>query len=400
MKKLFLGAITAMAFIFGVVSCSDALHDVVENPYVPGGSDEDGTASGSAWIAGEPTGGAFKEMTIENGQFTYSFTYDANAAWGGAEGESHFTICSADDYDIYKDGGYRWQSKVEATPDKTGELAAYEYDNHCIVSGLTKGRTYKIVASLTTTGGSLSVSEIAVPDYKYLYGYFARGNFNDWGADAGYLMAEPFDKSVETGDVVYKIEFTAPEDGEAEFGIANGDWSAKYVGAIIAFPSEKDISDAVNMTYNGDENNTVTGLAGGKPYYAVVTSKLDGTVTLAIEAIKYIDVVGCKVINYEDDEGPIYFLEAWIPGNDWGVKNPHANVVDGTATVTFEKPVRITADSIVLQMVSFKDGADESGFWSIKVGGGSQTIENPKNFQRGYLVFDCSESELAFVTEE
>lgn len=412
MKKIF-SLLTAGFLALGLMGCS-GLHDLVENPYVPGGSggDDSGQSGGSAWIAGEPTGGEFKEMTIEGEVFTFSFTYDANGAWGGKEGETRFTIISAADWDVYKEpNGYRWQSKLDtaATPEQAGELTEYEYDNHCVISGLTKGRTYKISASLTTTGGILSVAEIAVPDYQYLFGYYVVGDFTKaydekgeekgWKVSPEYALAMPFSKSIENGDVVYKVEFTAPA-GSIEFGIATIDWSSKYVGATIEVTSDKDVSDTVKLQTSG-ENNKVSGLSAGSSYYIVVTSKVDGTVTLAVETGRFVMIAGCRAIHldYEDrDVGEtVYFLEDWIPGNDWGANNPHGEIdASYTAEVKFSSPVKISTNEIKLQMVSY-NGTGE--FWDDKVGKGTKTAKNPNDLTTGYLVYDCEEDELSFVSE-
>ena len=119
---------------------------------------------------------------------------------------------------------------------------------------------------------------------------------------------------------------------------------------------------------------------------------------MTVEQIKYIDVVGFKVINADDYEGKyVYFLEKWIPENKWGKDNPKATVTGGTAEVSI-KSTRLTVDSIPLQMTAPDD--PDAGFWAIKVGGGTKYVDNAKDFKTYIITYDCEADELSLVEKE
>jgi len=120
----------------------------------------------------------------------------------------------------------------------------------------------------------------------------------------------------------------------------------------------------------------------------------------ALETITITKITVRNASDYEDEI--LYLLEAWLPGNEWGITTPNTITVDnGTGTLAFATPAEIDGDSIAIQMIN-DDGLAEDGvtaevitadtFWADphKAWASTVTVANPRDGKDYVLVADFS----------
>ena len=210
MKKI-ISLIAASTLAFALVSCNGDLHDDTNAPYTDAAQGKET----EAYICGGLNGAKFEKMTKnEDGSFSYQYKYNGTDGWGGKEGESHFTIVSAADYDCYKTDGYRWQLPDGVKAGESADLAAYEYDNHIVVKGLTKDAAYKITVNLETKGGKIKVDPAVLPTPFYLNGAYitgCEGTELTWEFPKDQLLWNPV-LTEGTGELLYYKDIEAKAD--------------------------------------------------------------------------------------------------------------------------------------------------------------------------------------------
>lgn len=382
MKKL-LSFLAAGALALGIISCSGDLHDVELNPVDLTGYNIVGDFAESGWdnakvVQFETTETEYEytvKVTAASEKINFAFLPDAGT-WTGQIGGDSMTKGTLPD-------GISFESTDNGNGGYNGTL-----------SGLTKGSLYKITINSETGLMAISVVEDKEPSYFLLDGYFIRSLDASWNCVGAYLLYNPV-KNASTGEVTYTVPFTASAETQ-QLAIARTEWANGRYECSTATNFAVD-TESVELEYGKEEHPVVTGLIVGRPYNAVITTTPDEKVVLSVEAVKYIDVVGCKVVNYDGEADTIYFLEAWIPGNAWGKSNPSGTVTAGTASVTFAS-TRLTSDSIALQMTDPSD--PDNGFWDSKVGGGTKSVENPKDFKVYILVYDVETDEISLEEAE
>ncbi len=375
MKKILSFALAGLAAL-SLMSCG--LHDVELNPVDLTGYNIVGDFEESGWDNN-------KVVAFENAENEYEYTVKVTSTsdkmnfaflptagtWAGQVGGDAMTSGDLPD-------GVSFEDTDNGNGGRNGTL-----------SGLTKGSLYKITIDSSTGLFEISVVEDKEPAYFLLDGYFIRSLDASWNCVGAYLLYNPV-KNASTGEVTYTVPFTASAATQ-QLAIARTDWGAGRYECSTAIEFAVDTA-SVDLEAGKEEHPVVTGLVAGRPYNAVITTTPDGKVVLSVETVKYIDVVGCKVVNYDGDKNTIYFLEAWIPGNAWNKTNPSGTVTEGTASVTFAS-TRLTSDSIALQMTDPSD--PDGGFWDSKVGGGTKSVANPKDFKVYILVYDVETDELS-----
>lgn len=400
MKKI-ISLIAASTLAFALVSCNGDLHDDTNAPYTDAAQGKET----EAYICGGLNGAKFEKMTKnEDGSFSYQYKYNGTDGWGGKEGESHFTIVSAADYDCYKADGYRWQLPDGVKAGESADLAAYEYDNHIVVKGLTKDAAYKITVNLETKGGKIKVDSAVLPTPFYLQNMFVRGGMLSWAPTLeGSLIFDRLDEGV--GELYYHVDFAATDVNNNAYGIvdASSGWSVKYTGAKVTVGE-----DYVVTTKGADDNNSITGLVNGKNYRIYIKTTPDGNVYTKVAELANVNISikGCKLINFESEDA-IYFLEGWVPGNDWGAGSPNkGNAVDGTTVVDFTSPYQYSfigevaefnAATLKIQIIEFKN---KDNFWADEnkvCGGADIALKDCESGKTYYLVYDKDSEEGSFL---
>ena len=384
MKKI-LSFLAAGALALGLIGCSGDLHDDELNPI-------DTSKFETFELCGAMTGwkndaGTNLKFTPTDNQYEYSVTF---TALGAEQGFCFITKTGL--WDDYQIGGESMGAGTLPEGISFSSKAGEGKHEDAILSGLTANAVYKMTVETSTGIFKVSLTEEKEPDYFLLDGYFIRSLGKDWNGEGKYLLWNPVKDPV-TGDVTYKVQFTAT-GATQELALARQVWDdGRYECATTT--SFAVGADPITLEYGKDKHPTVTGLIKDRPYNVVVKTTTEGTVTMSVEQIKYIDVVGFKVINADDYEGKtIYFLEGWVPGNKWGKDNPNAAVTGGTAEVAISS-TRLTVDSIPLQMTAPDD--PDNGFWNIKVGGGTKNVDNAKDFKKYIITYDCEADELSLV---
>lgn len=370
MKKL-LSLITAGALALGLIGCSGDLHDAVvtkveltENLKVIG--------SNSGWA--DTTAPSLKAE--EDGSYTAVVVADAaNVLFCLAEDSSAWTNQTKEDI---------WTGDCSSVDNGYGAFNAKTKD-------LTKGSTYNFKFVPNAEGKiEVTITEAKTPDYQTLEGYYVVGDFNGWasGFTPDYLIYGGV-KNPATGDVTYTTQIKATNTS-ITFHLSTNKW-----GSELGLSAEGEVElDADPVSMAGTKNIIVKNTVADRPYDVVVTVKTDKSMTISVREVKYIDVVGFKVINADDYEGKtIYFLEGWVPGNNWDNTNPSAVVTGGVAEKAITS-TRLTVDSIPLQMTAPEVGGD---FWGVKVGGGAKNVDNEKDFKVYILQYDCENDELSLV---
>lgn len=382
MKKI-LSLIAAGAMALGLIGCSGDLHDDALAPVDMTGYFIAGSMQNPQW---KETDNSISFTKVDGSEYTYEATFTADAD------TINFAFLPTKDTWVGQIGGDKMKGN-ELPSNVTFE----DTDNgnggrNGTIKGLTAQSLYKMTVETSTGTFKISLKEAKEPKYFLLDGYFIRSLGKDWNGEGKYLLWNPVKDPV-TGDVTYKVQFTAT-GATQELALARQVWDdGRYECATTT--SFAVGADPITLEYGKDKHPTVTGLIKDRPYNVVVKTTTEGTVTMSVEQIKYIDVVGFKVINADDYEGKtIYFLEGWVPGNKWGKDNPNAAVTGGTAEVAISS-TRLTVDSIPLQMTAPDD--PDNGFWNIKVGGGTKNVDNAKDFKKYIITYDCEADELSLV---
>lgn len=407
MKKI-LSVFAAAALLFGFASCNGDLHDDTNAPYTDAAQGKET----EAYICGGINGEKFEKMTKNNdGSFSYQFKYNGTNAWGAKEGESRFTIVSAADYDCYKADGYRWQLPGGVKPGESADLAAYEYDNHIVVKGLTKDAAYKITVNLETKGGKIKVDSAVLPTPFYLNGAYIVG-CDGIGLQFDFpkeqLLWNPV-LTEGTGELLYYKDIVAQTDshsswhtGDGVIKISSPGFKNEYGKTPITVGQ-----DFVELVSSGD-NAPITGMTAGKAYRIEIKTTPEQKVFAKVYELTTVNfsIKGCKLINFESDND-IYFLEGWVPGNDWGAGSPNkGNAVDGTTVVDFTSPYQYSfigkseefnAATLKIQIIEF---ADKSNFWADEnkvCGGADIALKDCESGKTYYLVYDKDSEEGSFV---
>lgn len=167
------------------------------------------------------------------------------------------------------------------------------------------------------------------------------------------------------------MQLLAPES-DAKF------WNTKLIeSGFKVYFDDKWIGKAVNIIYNLDT----------------------GVVTYESGAFIFIEDI--QLVNYTGDATEVFFLEGWVPDNEWGATTPNrASVVSGSATCTLSSPAKIIDEKFGIQIVNLKEGKTEFGDgWANvdKIQDGSLKVDNPLDLETYTLKFDCSTSALTLV---
>ena len=393
MKKI-LSVFAAAAMLLGFASCSGDLHDDVKAPIdLSTGYYLVGNMNG--WNEKEPI--AFEDNTEVPGTYVVKFQ--------ATEAEIAFAF-------IPQPG--KWDGQIGGNLMVAGTLPAnakYESkDNgnggfNGTVSGLEVKANYKMVVTPNDDGTlKLDVSSNVPPTPVYLHNMYVRGPMIDWAPSvAGSLKFSNLD--IAKGIVTYYVDFVCTDTANKEYGIvdASGNWSVKYTGANVTVGE-----DYVVTTKGASDNNFITGLVNGKNYRIYIKTTPDGNVyTKVAELISVnISIKGCKLINFESEDA-IYFLEGWVPGNDWGANSPNkGNAVSGTTVVDFSTPynysfigevAEFNAATLKIQIIEF---ANKENFWADgnKVCGGADiALKDCESGKTYYLVYDKDSEEGSFV---
>lgn len=386
MKKI-LSFLAAGALALGLIGCSGDLHDDALNPI-------DTSKFETFELCGAMTGwnnnaGTNLKFTPTDNQYEYSVTF---TALGAEQGFCFITKTGL--WDDYQIGGESMGAGTLPEGISFSSKAGEGKHEDAILSGLRANAIYKMTVETSTGIFKVSLTEEKEPNYFLLEGYFVRSLDKDWNGTGKNLVWNPVKDPV-TGVVTYKVEFTATAETQ-QLALARQNWDEGRWECSEA-KSFAVGAEPITLEKGKEQHPVVTGLIEGRPYNVVITTTPDEVVQMTVEQIKYIDVVGFKVINADDYEGKaVYFLEAWIPGNKWGKDNPNAVVSGGVAQKTIES-TRLTVDSIPLQMTA---PDDPTAFWAIKVGGGTKYVDNAKDFKTYIITYDCEADELSLVEKE
>lgn len=397
MKKLIISAITAAALLFGFAGCSGDLHDDEKKPIdLSGGYYLVGSMTGS-WTNNATTVVAF-EKTETAGSYNVPFSADAAevafafiptpGSWDGQIGGDKMvggTLPS----------GAKFESKDNGNGGKNGTI-----------SGLEAGGKYKLTVTALDDGTlKIDCSSNVPPTPFYLQNMYVRGGMIDWNPSVkGSLLYDRLDEA--KGEVFYHVDFTDANVSNNAYGIADASssWNVKYTGAKVSVDG-----DYIPTTKGASDNNTITGLVAGNSYRIYVKTTPDGTVYTKIAQLKTLNmsIKGCKLINYKSDN-EIYFLEAWMPGNEWNEKSPNkGKATNGTTVVDFSEPYKYSfvgevsefnAATLKIQIVDW-DGT--SGFWDKKVcAGADASVADCESGKTYYLVYDAASSKVYFKVAE
>ena len=395
MKKLIISAITTAALLFGFAGCSGDLHDDEKRPIdLSGGYYLVGSMNG--WKNGSAADVIAFEKTETAGSYNVPFSADAKEVafafiptpgkWDGQIGG-----------DKMVGGTLPANAKFEAKDNGNG-------GQNGTISGLEAKGKYKLTVTALDDGTlKIDCSSNVPPTPFYLQNMYVRGAMIDWNPSVkGTLLYDRLDEA--KGEVFYHVDFTDANVSNKEYGIANDGWAVKYTGAKVSVDG-----DYIPTTKGADANNSITGLVAGNSYRIYVKTTPDGTVYTKIAQLKTLNmsIKGCKLINYKSDN-EIYFLEAWMPGNEWNEKSPNkAKPKDGTTVVDFKTPYAysfvgevsdLKAAALKIQIVDW-DGT--SGFWDKKVcGGADASVADCESGKTYYLVYDAASSKVYFKVAE
>ena len=397
MKKLIISAITAAALLFGFASCSGDLHDDEKNPIdLSGGYYLVGSMTGS-WTNNATTVVAFQE-TETAGSYNVPFSADAAevafafiptpGSWDGQIGGDKMVAGTLP-------SGAKFKSKDNGNGGKNGTISGLEADGK-----------YKLTVTALDDGTlKIDCSSNVPPTPFYLQNMYVRGAMIDWNPSVkGSLLYDRLDEA--KGEVFYHVDFTDANVSNNAYGIADASssWNVKYTGAKVSVDG-----DYIPTTKGASDNNTITGLVAGNSYRIYVKTTPDGTVYTKIAQLKTLNmsIKGCKLINYKSDN-EIYFLEAWMPGNDWNEKSPNkGKATNGTTVVDFSEPYKYSfvgevsefnAATLKIQIV---DWDRTSGFWDKKVcAGADASVADCESGKTYYLVYDAASSKVYFKVAE
>lgn len=389
MKKI-VSFFAATALALGLIGCSGDLHDDALAPIDMTGYFIAGSMQNPQW---KETDNSISFTKVEGTEYTYEATFTADAD------TINFAFLPTKD---------TWAGQIGGDKMKGNELPSNvtfeDTDNgnggrNGTIKGLTAQSLYKMTVETSTGTFKISLKEAKEPKYFLLDGYFIRSLGKDWNGEGKYLLWNPVKDPV-TGDVTYKVQFTATAETQ-QLALARQEWKdGRYECATAT--SFAVGADPITLEYGKEQHPSVTGLIVGRPYNVVVKTTTDGTVTMSVEQIKYIDVVGFKVINYDGDAEIIYFLNAWIPGNEWGWATPNKGTVSEKTASCSITSTRITADTINVQITdpviaagNERPVSGDANFWASKVADDKITVDNPKDFKVYIIVFDCNTKEFS-----
>lgn len=350
MKKI-LSVITAAALFLGVTGCSGDLHDkeVVKLDF---GADYYLAGDMTNWEAGpliqftadESDASRFWAV-FDATDAKQSFCFTKDASWTGQIGGDFITAGT-----LGKDITYE---------SKDNGFGGY----NAVLSGLTKGSTYKMVAEATDDGTiQIDCAESKAPNYFLLDGYYLKGSFDvSWAFDMKKVLMDGV-KDTATGDVTYKVMFIATAATE-EGIIAKFDDSSFYKGVVV---SAKE-SEAKPLSTSADSNIKFTDLEVGKGYFVYVVTSVDGVVKIRIAEGAYIQIVGAQVVGLDSDyEGNTLVVDGSAIGgwfNKWdGTGSNKATVTNGVATVKLAEPFKL------YQVGKFDVLATVANDWSKRLG--------------------------------
>ena len=331
MKKI-LSVITAAALFLGVTGCSGDLHDkeVVKLDF---GADYYLAGDMTNWEAGpliqftadESDASRFWAV-FDATDAKQSFCFTKDAAWTGQIGGDFITAGT-----LGKDITYE---------SKDNGFGGY----NAVLSGLTKGSTYKMVAKATDDGTiQIDCAESKAPNYFLLDGYYLKGSFDaGWAFDMKKVLMDGV-KDTATGDVTYKVMFIATAETEEGIIAKFNDNLSFYKGVVV---SAKE-SEAKPLSTSEKSNNIkFTDLEVGKGYFVYVVTSVDGVVKISIAEGAYIQIVGAQVVGLDstDYEGKTLVFGGDQIGwpKDWdGSEATACTVSGGIATVKLDAPVKL-----------------------------------------------------------
>lgn len=331
MKKI-LSVITAAALFLGVIGCSGDLHDkeVVKLDF---GADY--------YLAGDMTDwekGTLIQFTADESDASrfwavfdatdakQSFCFTKDASWTGQIGGNLITKGTLG-------SGITYESKVN-------EFGGY----NAVLSGLTKGSTYKMVAKATDDGTiQIDCAESKAPNYFLLDGYYLKGSFDaGWAFDMKKVLMDGV-KDTATGDVTYKVMFIATKETEEGIIAKFNDNFSFYKGVVV---SAKE-SEAKPLSTSEKSNNIkFTDLEVGKGYFVYVVTSVDETVKISIKEAASIQIVGVQVVglnNADYEEKTFIFGGGQIgwPSKWDGSEATATTVKNGVATLKLETPIKL-----------------------------------------------------------
>lgn len=403
MKKLFTGVIAAAALLIGFAGCSGDLHDDVKSPIdLSGGYYLVGSMT-SSWTNSAATVVAFEDGD-EAGTYKVPFSADAAevnfafiptpGSWNGQIGGDKMT-----------GGTMPTNAKFKATDNGNGGYNG-------TISGLEAKGKYKLVVTPLDDGTlKIDCSSNVPPTPFYLPSdMFIRGGMIDWNPSvAGLLSNRTLNEA--KGILTYYVDFTCTDTTKNAYGIVNStsNWALKYTGATVNVDA-----DYVKTTKGADNTNSITGLVAGKSYRIYVQTTPDESVYTKVATLVSFSIKGCKLTGYTDEvtaAGGIYFLEGWVPGNQWNSTSPNKGIASGSGSSIVYTRDFASAYSIIalggelattkksLQIVNW-DGASGDTFWSNKVTAGVDvTCGNAVDGKSYYFVYDASTAEATLVAE-
>lgn len=331
MKKI-LSVITAAALFLGVTGCSGDLHDkeVVKLDF---GADYYLAGDMTNWEAGpliqftadESDASRFWAV-FDATDAKQSFCFTKDASWTGQIGGDFITAGT-----LGKDITYE---------SKDNGFGGY----NAVLSGLTKGSTYKMVAKATDDGTiQIDCAESKAPNYFLLDGYYLKGSFDaDWAFDMKKVLMDGV-KDTATGDVTYKVMFIATKETEEGIIAKFNDNLSFYKGVVV---SAKE-SEAKPLSTSEKSNNIkFTDLEVGKGYFVYVVTSVDETVKISIKEAASIQIVGVQVVglnNADYEEKTFIFGGGQIgwPSKWDGSEATATTVKNGVATLKLETPIKL-----------------------------------------------------------
>ena len=275
MKKLLLGAITALTFLFGFASCSDDIHNVTSPNvlYIGGGlaatENEVNTEKWELIKVADPLNGtdAYKVEVNDDGTFELEFKYGKDE-WGDPANSDYTSklsllITAVDmsktgitwDDDINKQ---RWKSDGEIVLNEDAKELVSGADN-VILSGLSIGNTYTIKGTVDGDKISMQVSQKFDPLNFYVIAEGESKNFpaaDKDGKDILYLMTGSSQK--------YSYQFIATANETFKITAFNG------------ITGDSDVSDALTVTQ--DMGYKIEYEIGKKPTLSTLSMLVDAEV--------------------------------------------------------------------------------------------------------------------------
>ncbi|MCR5754018.1 MAG: hypothetical protein K6G30_04280 [Acetatifactor sp.] len=291
MKKILTSVFAAAALLFGLASCSGDLHDKeLGNPLNLDGYNLVGSMSG--WDNSK----ALPITNVTGVEFKYTVNFTAS---GSDEAFAFIPALGSWDGQI---GG----DQIIAGTGSDDGISYEKQDNgfgafNGVLKGLKSGSYYEMTIDSSSGLIAVSAKEKVAPVPFYLDGYFLKGGIVDTGWDAfnvDYLFNAP-EVSPADGSCTYTISFTAAK-ADDYFAIVKKSDNSRYHGAIEV---GKDAIELENTT-DGMKSSSSTGIEAGKPYFLIVVTKPDGTVTGQLKLANAINIIGVQIVNLDENDYP------------------------------------------------------------------------------------------------